>query len=171
MKAKFFELTGLIAMCMGLLLAMALPARAQAVGDYAENQVVDIIFRGQTTTLGANMYVGLSTAACTDASAGTEVTGGSYARVAVARSLANWAGTQGAGTTTASTGAGGATSNNAAINFATPSAGWGLVVSAFIADALTGNNIISCTTLTTSKTINSGDTVTFPAAALTFTIN
>ncbi len=171
MKSKLINFIGLLAATLGLLLGAALPARAQAVGDYAENQIVDIVFRAQTTTLGANLYVGLSTATCTDASVGTEVTGGSYARVAVARSLANWAGTQGAGTTTASTGTGGATSNNIAINFVTPTAGWGTVVSAFIADALTGNNVISCTALTVSKTINSGDTVTFPAAALTFTIN
>jgi hypothetical protein len=171
MKSKLMNFVGLLALALGLLLGAALPARAQAVGDYAENQVVDIIFRGQTTTLGANLYIGLSTAACSDASVGTEVTGGSYARVAVARSLANWAGTQGAGTTTASTGTGGATSNNIAINFVTPTAGWSTVLSTFIADALTGNNIISCTTLTTSKTVNSGDTVTFPAGALTFAIN
>jgi hypothetical protein len=171
MKSKLINFMGLLALAIGLLLGAALPARAQAVGDYAENQVIDIIFRAQTTSLTANLFVGLSTVACSDASVGTEVTGGSYARVSVARSLANWAGTQGAGTTTASTGTGGATSNNVAINFVTPTASWGTVVSAFIADALTGNNIISCTTLTTSKTINSGDTVTFPAAALTFTIN
>jgi hypothetical protein len=161
----------LIALIIGLGALLGSAAQAQAIGDYAENQIIDTIFRAQATSLGANVFVGLSTAACSDASVGTEVTGGSYARVSVARSLANWAGTQGAGTTTASTGTGGATSNNVAINFVTPTASWGTVVSAFITDALTGNNIISCTTLTINKTINSGDAVAFPAAALTFTIN
>jgi hypothetical protein len=144
-------------------------AQAQALGDYGENQGIDVIFRGQTTSLGANVYVGLSTAACSDSSVGTEVTGGSYARVAVARSLAAWAGTQSAGSTTASTGTGGQTSNNAVITFPTPTAGWGAVGWAFVADASTGNNILFCQALTTSKTINTGDSVTFPAGTLTFT--
>lgn len=169
MKKMFNTVLAMLALATALFACA--PVHAQAVGDYGENQIVDTIFRAQATSLTANLFVGLSTAACSDAGVGTEVTGGSYARVSIARSLANWAGTQGAGTTTASTGTGGATSNNIAINFATPSASWGTVVSAFIADALTGNNIVSCTTLTTSKAINSGDTVTFPAAALTFTIN
>lgn len=145
-------------------------AQAQAVGDYLENQVIDTIFRAQTTSLGANVFVGLSTAACSDSSVGTEVSGGSYARVSVARSLAAWAGTQSAGSTTASTGTGGVTSNNAAVTFTTPSAGWGTVTHAFVADAATGANILFCQALTTSKTINTGDTVSFPAGSLTFTI-
>lgn len=149
---------------------LPLPASAQAVGDYGENQIVDTIFRAQATTLGANLFVGLSTAACSDSSVGTEVSGGSYARVSIARSLANWAGTQAAASTTASTGTGGVTSNNVAINFATPSAGWGTVTHVFVSDASTGNNLLFCQALTTSKTINSGDTVSFPAASLTFTI-
>lgn len=147
-----------------------LAAQAQALGDYGENQTIDVIFRAQATSLGASVYVGLSTASCSDSSVGTEVTGGSYTRVAVARSLAAWAGTQSAGSTTASTGTGGQTSNNAVISFPTPTAGWGTVVSVFVADATTGNNILFCQALTTSKTINTGDTVTFPAGSLTFTI-
>lgn len=82
--------------------------------DYVENKIVDWMFRGQTFTPPASLYVGLLTAAPSDSAAGTEVTGGSYARVAVAGSLANWAGTQGAGTTVASSGNTATTSNNGA---------------------------------------------------------
>jgi hypothetical protein len=153
-----------------LALSAAFPAHAQNTGDYGENQIIDTIFRGQATTLGANLFVGLSTAACSDSSVGTEVTGGSYARVSVARSLANWAGTQSAGSTTASTGTGGQTSNNTTITFPTPSAGWGTVVSTFIADASTGGNILVCTTLTLSQVIGIGNTVSFAAGQLTYTI-
>jgi hypothetical protein len=170
MKKTFFNFCALAAMAIGLMVGLAGPVQAQAIGDYTENQIIDTIFRGQATTLTANVFVGLSTTACSDALVGTEVTGGSYARVSVARSLANWAGTQSAGSTTASTGTGGQTSNNIVITFATPSAGWGLVTHAFVADASTGNNLLFCQALTTSKTINSGDTVSFPAGALTFTV-
>jgi hypothetical protein len=142
-------------------------AQAQSLSDWVENNFIDQVFRAQTWTIDANLTVGLSTAACSDSSVGTEVSGGSYARVSVARSLANWAGTQSAGSTTASSGTGGVTSNNAAINFATPSAGWGTVTHFFI---MSSTNIVLCQALTTSKTINSGDTVSFPIASLTFTI-
>lgn len=168
MKKTLVSILALIALAFSA--AFCTPAQAQAIGDYTENQIIDTIFRGQATSLTANVFVGLSTAACSDASVGTEVAGGSYARVSVARSLANWAGTQAAASTTASTGTGGQTSNNIVITFVTPTAGWGLVTHAFVADALTGNNLLFCQALTTSKTINSGDTVSFPAGALTFTV-
>ncbi len=145
-------------------------ANAQAFSDYLENKLVDQIFRAQAYTFPSTLYVGLSTAACSDTGFGTEVTGGSYARVAVTGSLANWAGTQSAGSTTASTDTGGQTSNNNAINFPTPSAGWGTVTHWFIADASSSGNLLFCASLTTSKTINSGDSVSFAAGALTVTV-
>nr|WP_297388299.1 hypothetical protein [uncultured Roseateles sp.] len=156
---------------LGLFLAALAPlAGAQAFSDYLENKLIDHLLRGQTLTAPATVYVGLSTAACGDSGFGTEVTGGSYARVAVTSSLANWAGTQSAGSTTASSGTGGQTSNNAAINFPTPSAGWGTVTHWFIADASTSGNLLVCASLGTSKTINSGDTVSFGIGALTVTV-
>jgi hypothetical protein len=145
-------------------------ARAQALSDYVENNAIDYIFRAQAWSIGATFFVGLSTAACSDSSVGTEVTGGSYARASVTRSLANFAGTQSAGSTTASSGTGGQTSNNAAISFATPSAGWGTVTHFFISDASSAGNLILCQALTTSKTINSGDSVSFSIGALTVTL-
>lgn len=145
-------------------------ANAQAFSDYVENNLADFIFRGQSFSPPATIYVGLSTSACSDSATGTEVSGGSYARVAVTSSLANWSGTQSAGSTSASSGTGGQISNNAAINFPTPSAGWGTVTHWFLSTASTSGNVIICAALTTSKTINSGDTVSFPAGALTVTL-
>lgn len=145
--------------------------QAQALSDYVENQVVDRLLRGQTTpAFAGTTYVGLSTSACSDSSFGTEVSGGSYARVAITSNLTNWAGTQSAGSTTASSGTGGQTSNNAAISFPTPSASWGTVTHWFLADASSAGNLLICAALTTSKTINSGDTVSFAIAALTVTL-
>jgi len=132
---------------------------AQALSDYLENKYVDHLLRAQAFTAPATVYVGLSTAACGDSSVGTEVTGGSYARVAITTALTAFAGTQSAGSTTASSGTGGVTSNNAAVNFPTPSAGWGTVSHWFLSDASTA----------TSKTINTSDTVSFAIAALAVT--
>lgn len=156
---------------LGLTLAVAsfAPiAHAGALTDTAENKVVDALLRGQALGAPATFYIGLDTVACTEVGGGTEVTGGSYARVAVTSSLANWAGTQSAGSTVASSGTSGTTSNNGVITFPTPSAGWGTVVSVRWWDAASAGNAWICTTLTTSKTINSGDAVSFPAATLTF---
>jgi hypothetical protein len=147
------------------------PAHAGALTNFAENKVLDAAIRGQAIGTPANWYIGLDTVACGETGTGTEVTGGSYARVAVAASLAAWAGSQSAGSTIASSGTNGTTSNNGAISFPTPSAGWGTVVSVRWWDASTAGNAWICTNLGVSKTINSGDTVSFPAASLTFQID
>lgn len=128
-----------------------------AMSDWLENALIDLIFRNQAITLPANLFIGLLTAAPSDAGGGTEVTGGSYARVSVARSLANWAGTQSAGSTTASTGTGGQTSNNNTITFPAPTASWGTVTHLGIYDATTGGNLLFWMPLSASKVINNGD--------------
>ena len=137
--------------------------------DYLENKIIDWLFRGQTFTPPATLYVGLFTANPSDTGGGTEVTGGSYARVAVTGSLANWAGTQSAGSTTASSGTGGTTSNNNAITFPSPTANWGVVTGFGVFDAASGGNLLIYGSLTTSKTINNGDAApSFAAGALTY---
>lgn len=168
-KHTFFyvlALQALLAMLVAATLAPK-PAHAVALSDYMENKLIDHVFRGQAYTAPLVIYVALFTSACTDAATGTEVSGGSYVRPGITGSLANWAGTQAAASVLASTGSSGTTSNNAAVTFTTPSAGWGLVTHIGLMDALTAGNLLVCTALTTSKTINSGDTVSFPAASLT----
>lgn len=142
-----------------------------AMSDYLENKIIDQVFRGQAYSFPATLYVGLFTAAPSDTGGGTEASGGSYSRASVAASLANFAGTQGAGTTVASSGTTGTTSNNGSITFATPTASWGTVVAFGIFDAASGGNLLFYGTLTISKTINPGDTVTFPAASLSIQID
>jgi hypothetical protein len=143
-----------------------------SMSDYLENKLIDFVFRGQAFTPTATFYAALYTANPSDTGGGTEVSGGSYARVAVTGSLANFAGTQAAASTTASTGTSGTTSNNAAITFPAPTANWGTVVGMAFYDASTaGNEYIWCA-LTTSKTVNNGDAApSFGAAAFTFQID
>lgn len=153
-----------------------------AFSDFAENKLIDFLFRAQalgitgaTAAAGtgpATLYVALLTAAPSDTGGGTEVSGNAYARVAVTSSLANWAGTQSAGSTTASSGTSGTTSNNAAVTFPTPTpAGWGIVTHAAIYDAATAGNLIAWGALTASKTINADDAVSFPAGTLQFQLD
>lgn len=156
----------------GLLLSVTSLAHAGALTDYAENKLVDALLRGQTLGAPATWYVALYTTCPTDSTAGTEVTGGSYARVAVTASLANWAGTQSAGSTTASSGSGGTTSNNGVITFPAPTANWGVVTCWALTDAASAGNIWIWSALTQNKTINNGDAApSFAAGAATFQID
>lgn len=143
-----------------------------AMSDYLENKLIDQIFRGQAFSFPATLHVGLFTANPSDTGGGTEVTGGSYARVGVTASLANWAGTQSAGSTTASSGTGGTTSNNSAITFPAPTANWGTITGFGIFDASSGGNLLFWGALTTNKTVNNGDAApAFSAAALSIQID
>lgn len=142
-----------------------------AMSDYLENKIIDWLFRGQTFTPPTGLYVGLLTAAPSDTGGGTEVSGNNYARVNLAPSLANWAGTQSATSTTASSGTSGTTSNNAQVSFPTPSASWGTVTHFGIYDATSAGNLLFYGALNIAKTINSGDTVTFPISSLSVQID
>lgn len=144
------------------------------LANYLENRLLDQIFRGQAYTFPSTLYVGLFTANPTANTAGTEVSGGSYARIGVATSLTAWAGTQGAGTTATSSGTGtsGTTSNNAAIVFPAPTANWGSITGWAIFDAATGGNMLFYGSLSAAKSVNSGDAApSFAASALQITFS
>lgn len=159
----------------GVLVAIGLAfgglAHAAALTDTYENSIIDWLLRAQTLTPPATGYIALFTTCPTDSTAGTEVTGGSYARKAVTASLANWAGTQAAASTTASSGTGGTTSNNNAITFDAATADWGTVNCFGYMSALTSGTLIFYASLTAARNITNGSTASFAAAALTFQID
>ena len=161
-----------------------------AMSDFLENKLIDWFFRAQaigitgaTAAAGtgpANLYIGLLTAAPDDTKTGASVTevanAGNYARVGVVSSMtaSGWAGTQSAGSTAASSGTGGTTSNNGAITFGAPSANWGVVSHFGIFDSGTwgAGNLLFWGALTASKTVNNGDAApSFAAAALSIQID
>lgn len=142
------------------------------MSNYLENKVIDWLLRGQSFAPPATVYVALLTAAPNDAGGGTEVSGGSYARQAITSSMANWAGTQSSGSTTASSGTNGTTSNNNPVTFPSPTANWGVVTHVAIYDASTSGNLLFYAALNASKTINNGDAApSFAAADLTLQID
>lgn len=142
---------------------------AQA-SDYLENLLIDHLFRTRTFAKPAALYYGLFTAAPTDAGGGTEVAGGSYARAQLNPADANYAATQG-GVAGNSSGAGGTTSNAAAITFPAPTANWGTVTHFGIFDAAAAGNLLIWDVLTAPRTILSGDPApSFPIGALQITV-
>ena len=146
---------------------------AGGCSDWLANQLIDFIFRGQAFTAPTPMYAALMTAAPSNAGGGTEVGGGvGYARVSYAGSLANWAGTQAAGTTAVSTGTGGLTSNNAAITFPAATGSWGTVGWVAWYDAASAGNLLFWAPLGASKSVPAGGSpLTFPAAAFDLTFS
>lgn len=153
-----------------------------AMSNTLENKLIDWFFRGQAIGItGASaaagtgptsLWVALFTATPSDTGGGTEVTGGSYARVQVTSSLANWSGTQSVGSTTASSGTGGITTNNNAITFAEPTANWGTITSFGLFDASSAGNLLVWGALTANKVVNDTDAApSFAAGALSFQID
>lgn len=127
------------------------------LSDYAENKILDHSV-GKASWTSPTIYVALYTVAPTDSTSGTEVSGGSYARVTTSASTWNSA-------------SAGATSNASAIVFPTASASWGTVTAVALVDASTAGNIVWYGTLTSNKTVDSGDTFQFAAGALTLSLN
>lgn len=132
-----------------------------AMSDYLEVELRKHIFRTGSFTKPTGLYIALLTAAPSDAGGGTEVTGGSYARVNLAPGDANW---------TAPDSTGGLTDNAVAITFPTPTANWGSITHFAIFDAASAGNMLFWGALTTPKTVNNGDPApSFPVGALDIT--
>jgi hypothetical protein len=131
------------------------------MGSKSDAYEIDVLkaTTGQATTIRTTTpitpYVALYTVAPTDSSAGTEVTGGSYARVS---SASKWA-----------TPSAGSVATNATVTFPTASADWGTVVAFRIMDASSAGNALMWGALTANKTVSNGDTASFASGALTLT--
>lgn len=140
--------------------------------DYFEGVALQAFFGdNRVAQAPATWYVVLFTAAPGETGGGTEVSGGGYARVAVANTSANWDLTHGGATDANADGvADDATVQNAVqIDFPAPTGDWGQVTHWGLADAATGGNLWIYAALNTPKTINNGDPApSFAAGALTY---
>ncbi len=129
-----------------------------SLSDYAENKILDHLMGKAAYTM-PTVYVALSTADPLDTGAGVaEPSGNGYARQATAG--ADW-----------NAAASGAIDNANAIAFAQATGSWGTLTHFALYDALTGGNMIGHGTLTTSKAVTNGDTVSFAAGALDATLD
>lgn len=119
------------------------------------------------------LWAALLTAAPSDTGGGTEVSGGSYARVNVPNTNVALARTNAAADTgVVSSGTTGTTSNNAAITFPAPTGNWGVCTHFGFYDAPTAGNLIVWAALTASKTVNNGDAApSFAISALTLQVD
>ena len=125
---------------------------ADNLPDTIENQLLDALVGTTSYTVTTPIKLALMTANGTDSAAGTEVTGGSYARQTIAWSAA----------------ASGSISNSAVINFtAMPAA---TVVGIEVYDSAGTPKRLAYGALTANKTVASGDTVQFAASSITLSL-
>ena len=124
------------------------------MSNYLENALINATLRNTSYTSPTTVYVALYTSDPTDADTGTEVSGGSYARVAV---------TFGAPSNGVST-------NSANVEFAAATASWGTIGWIGLRDASSGGNLLYHTPLTTSKAIDTGDIFRITTGNLSVTL-
>jgi hypothetical protein len=125
---------------------------AGSLTNYAENKVLDHVL-GTTAYTKPTTHVALYTVAPTDSSAGTEVSGGSYARLP--------------GSFTASSG--GASSNDGNLDFSGMPAC--TVVAVGILDDASGGNLLVYGVLTANKVLDAGDTLRIATGDLDVSID
>lgn len=120
-----------------------------------ETTVLQWSLTTDSVTRPTTWYVGLFTSDPTDTgAAGTEVSGGSYARTAVTFSVT-----------------GDTASNTAAVEFPAATASWGSVTHIGVHDASTGGNMLVHAALSTAKTIADGDVFRIPTGDLDITLD
>lgn len=125
--------------------------------DFLENRVLDRVLKNNaqfTYTFPATVYAALFTADPTEAGTLTsEVSGAGYVRQAI-----TWG-----------TIASGSAANSAIVQFPTASGSWGTVTHVAIVDASTAGNVLYYGALTASKTVGTGDDVSFAIGTLVVT--
>lgn len=132
---------------------------AGSFSDYLENKLLDHTLNATAFTSPTTLYVALYTVAPSDSGGGTEVSGGSYARVSVT-----------ANTTNFPAASGGAVANGTVVTFPTATANWGTVVAFGILDASSGGNLLVWADLAANKAVDDGDTASFAVGDLDITL-
>jgi hypothetical protein len=142
-------------------------ATTGALSDFLEKKFLDHLFGNTAYTAPATLYLGAFTSAPTDAGGGTELAIGTngYARASVANNTTNF---PNQAVNVAKSYSNGST----AITFPTcTTADWGSIVACAWFDASSAGNMLVWGTLTVPKTIQVGDTLTFPAGTFTLALD
>lgn len=130
---------------------------ASGKSNSLRNAILDHILGGPDYTRVATVYVALYTVAPTSAGGGTEVSGGSYARVTVTNNATNFPAASG-----------GAKSNGTLLVFPTATADWGTIVAAALHSNISTDTVIYFGTLTASRVVSNGGITDFPIGSITF---
>jgi hypothetical protein len=119
-----------------------------------ETRVLQWALTNGSVTRPTAWWVGLFTAAPGEAGGGTEISGNAYTREAVTFTVS-----------------GNLATNDAAIEWPTATGTWGTITHIAVFDAETSGNMLVYATLTSSKTIASGDVLRVPSGDLDVTLD
>jgi len=134
-----------------------------AASNYLENKVLDHVLTATAYSAPSTRYLGLfnntSTNTAANLEAGTltdetSTSGTAYARQAVTFAAAS----------------GGASATNATVTFPAATSSWGTITHVAVMDAETGGNVLFYGAVTTSKTIDSGDSFQISSGNLTISL-
>ena len=119
-----------------------------------ETRILQWAFTAGSPTRPTAWHVALFTAAPGEAGGGTEVSGGSYARLSATFTVS-----------------GDLATNSGALEWATATGNWGTITHVAVFDASTGGNMLAYAALAASKNISTGDVFRIPAGDLDITLN
>jgi hypothetical protein len=134
-----------------------------AASNYLENKVLDHVLRVTSYTVPSGLHLALFTNTSTNAAANLEAgtltdevstSGTGYGRKTVAFAAAS----------------GGSSATNATVTFDAATANWGTITHVAVMDAATSGNVLFWGAVTTSKTIESGDTFQVSSGNLTISL-
>ena len=125
-----------------------------------EDKVMNHVLGGSDYTRLATVYLALFTAAPNETGGGTEVSGGSYARLAITNNATNFPAASG-----------GQKTNGIALTFPAASASWGAVSHWAIMSASSGGLLLFFGAFSAAKTIGDTDQLTIPISQLTITLD
>jgi hypothetical protein len=134
-----------------------------AASNYLENKVLDHVLTATNYTAPATRHLALFTNTSTNAAANLEAgtltdevstSGTAYARKAVTFAAAS----------------GGSSATNATVTFDAATANWGTITHVAVMDASTSGNVLFYGAVTTSKTIETGDTFQVTSGNLTISL-
>jgi len=117
------------------------------LSDYLEDKILQHLLRDGSWTKPSAIYVALHTSDPLDTGLGSEVSGGSYARIQHGPSDATWTDPDASGISV----------NVGAVTFDSPSASWGTVTHVALWDAVTAGNLLASGELAVAKTVNEDD--------------
>ena len=134
-----------------------------AASNYLENKVLDHVLTATGYTAPTTRYLGLFNNTSTNTAANleegtltdeTSTSGTAYARQAVTFAAAS----------------GGSSATNATVTFPAATSSWGTITHVAVMDAETGGNVLFYGAVTTSKTIDSGDSFQISSGNLTISL-
>lgn len=125
-----------------------------SASNYLENALLNATLGNVSYTTPATVYAALYSVMPTDSSAGTELTGNSYARQSTTFSVAS-----------------GVATNTNTVTFGPASANWSTALGWAIVDASTSGNILYYDSFATAQTVLNGNSLVFGIGNITVTMD